>query len=227
MKCLVVIPARGGSKRIPHKNIALLMGRPLLLYAIDCARAAGLLGATVVSTEDARISATAIEAGARVAVRPPALATDTASTEAVLLDALDQRIAAGEGEVDWIVTLPPTSPLRSPATLTRFVAELDAAAADVDCIMSVTENRSDFWRYDAEGRFGRLFPDAPRRQQDRAPLYEENSAIYMTRVAALRETGSVLGRKVVGLPISAFEALDINTPADLELAEALLARRAS
>lgn len=225
MKCLVVVPARGGSKRIPRKNIAPLSGKPLLLYTLDCIREAGLLDVTVVSTEDLLIAQVANDAGAKVAVRPADLATDTASTEGVLLDALKQY-ASAEGELpEWVMTLPPTSPLRSAATVASFGKALATVPADVDCIMSTTENRGDFWRYDADGNFWRLFPDAPRRQQERSPLFEENSAIYLTRVSVLQETGSILGRKVSGIPISPIEALDINTQEDLELAEALLARR--
>lgn len=224
MKCLVVVPARGGSKRIPRKNIAPLCGKPLLLYTLDCVREAGLLGMSVVSTEDPLIAQIATGAGARVVVRPADSATDTASTEMVLLDALKQY-ASTEGESpEWVMTLPPTAPLRSAVTVARFVDELETVPADVDCIMSTTENRGDFWRYESDGSFRRLFPDAPRRQQERNPLYEENSAIYLTRVSVLQETGSILGHKVCGIPISPVEALDINTQEDLELAEALLAR---
>jgi CMP-N,N'-diacetyllegionaminic acid synthase len=225
MTLLIVVPARGGSKRLPRKNIATLCGMPLLLHTIDCIRRAGLLDRAVVSTEDTAIAEVAQQAAARVVMRPDEFATDTASTESVLLDALAQDQTAGNPRSEWIMTLPPTSPLREPETLTRFVAEIDRAAPDVDCIMSVTENRGDFWRWYDGGEFRRLFPDAPRRQQDRAPLFEENSAIYLTRVTSLQETGFILGRKVLPIAIGTAEALDINTADDLELAEALLARR--
>jgi CMP-N-acetylneuraminic acid synthetase len=126
----------------------------------------------------------------------------------------------------WVMTLPPTSPMRTPETLQHFVKLAESGAEDIDCFMSVTENRGDFWLYENDGTFRRLFPDAPRRQQDRAPLFEENSAVYLTRVAALRSTGTILGRRVAGIPITSLEGMDINTPEDLLLAEALLRRRA-
>ena len=219
---LIVVPARGGSKRVPLKNISPLAGVPLLVHTLRAAVAA-LPGADlVVSTEDDQIAAVARGAGARVVERPPELATDSASTESVLLHVVQQAVAAGAAPV-WVMTLPPTSPFRAPATIRGFADRLPYLPLSIDCLMSVTENRGDFWRRTEEGGWARLFPDTPRRQQDRKPLFEENSAIYLTRVTALRETGSILGRRVEALPISAAEGFDINTPADFALAEAMVA----
>ena len=143
---MAVIPARGGSKRAPRKNIRPLADRPLLAYTIAAAREAGLGEATVVSTEDAEIAAVATGLGCRVVPRPPALATDAASTEGVLLHALDE--AAKEGwHPTWILTLPPTSPFRRGRTIRFFMDQ--AAALDADCLLSVTETRADLWRRDA------------------------------------------------------------------------------
>jgi CMP-N,N'-diacetyllegionaminic acid synthase len=215
---MAVIPARGGSKRAPRKNIRLLGERPLLAYTIAAAREAGLGDATLVSTEDAEIAAVAKRWGARVLARPDALATDAASTEGVLLHALDE--AAKQGwHPKWILTLPPTSPFRRPATIRFFMDH--AAGSDIDCLFSLTETRASLWRSGADGRIARLFPDAPRRQQDRAPLYEENSAIYVTAVPAFRATGSVLGTSQQGVAIDPIEGFDINSELDFIIAEAL------
>lgn len=222
MKLLVVVPARGGSKRIPQKNIALLCGKPLLFYTLDCIRMTGLIDVAVVSTEDPLVAKVATDMGVQVMSRPAELANDTTSTEEVLLDALKQWAMKNRTMPEWVMTLPPTSPMRSSITVTKFLDRLETVPADVDCIMSTTENRGDFWRYEPDGKFCRLFPQAPRRQQERTPLFEENSAIYVTRVSALHKTGSILGSKVYGLTISPIEGLDINTQADMRLAEALL-----
>jgi CMP-N,N'-diacetyllegionaminic acid synthase len=222
MKCLIVIPARGSSKRIPHKNIVLLRGKPLIQYTIDCVRDAGLFDLLVVSTEDSAIAKIAKLDGVPVFNRPLELAKDKTSTELVLLNTLDQYENDGNDLPEWIMTLPPTSPLRSASSLTSFIEKLDSVSKDIDCVMSVTENRGDFWSFEPDGNFQRLFPDAPRRQQDRTPLFEENSSIYLTRVTALKETGSILGRNVIGIPISNYESLDINTSDDLKLAEVLI-----
>jgi CMP-N-acetylneuraminic acid synthetase len=221
---LIVIPARSGSKRIPGKNIAPLLGKPLLVYTVEAAIAAGVTPHVTVSTESAEIAEVAHGAGARVIPRPDELAADEASTEAVLLHVLE--VLEGEGlRFAWVITLPPTSPLRTAGTIRTFVERVRAEPDLQDCLMSVTENRCDFWRGEENGTLRRLFPDAPRRQQDRVPLYEENSAIYITRVQALRETGRITGRKVRGLAIDRVEALDINEPIDMKIAEALLSER--
>ncbi|WP_271570350.1 acylneuraminate cytidylyltransferase family protein [Bradyrhizobium sp. CCBAU 11386] len=218
---IVVVPARAGSKRLPFKNIALLAGRPLLWYTLQGAREAGCLADLVVSTDAEVIADLARAAGARVLMRPTELADDTASTEAVLLHVLD--VLAGEGRNDdWVMTLPPTSPFRTAGTISAFFEGARELPDNIDCLMSVTETRGDYWRRMADGSFQRLFPDAPRRQQDREPLFEENSAVYVTRASALRQTGSILGRAVRAFAIRPREALDINTPEDLALAEALL-----
>lgn len=221
-RSIVVIPARGGSKRVPRKNIALLAGKPLLAYSIDQVRAAGLLPQTYVSTEDQEIADVARQCGAQVIARPIELASDQAGTESVLLHAL-QTLCPTNDCYDHVVTLPPTSPLRRAETIARFV-QMATRQNGADCFMSVTETRGDFWLRDTDGHSSRLFPDAPRRQQDRIPMFEENSAIYVTRIAALLRTGSILGESVELVPIDPIEALDINTATDLMMAEGILER---
>lgn len=117
---MAVIPARGGSKRAPRKNIRVLGDRPLLAYAIAAAREAGIGDATLVSTEDDEIAAVATHWGCRVLARPDALATDEASTEGVLLHALDEVEKQG-WHPKWILTLPPSSPFRRAATIRFFM----------------------------------------------------------------------------------------------------------
>jgi CMP-N,N'-diacetyllegionaminic acid synthase len=217
---MAVIPARGGSKRAPRKNIRPLGNRPLLAFTIAAAREAGLGNATRVSTEDSEIAETAMRLGCSVLRRPDPLATDLASTESVLLHALDE--AAKQGwRPTWILTLPPTSPFRRARTIRFFLDR--AADAGVDCLFSVTETRADLWCRDAAGQIARLFPGAPRRQQDRAPLYEENSAVYLTSVAALYATGSVLGKSQQAVAIDPLEGFDINSELDFAIANALVA----
>jgi len=216
---IVVVPARGGSKRVHHKNIRDLSGKPLLAYTILAAQEAGLGEWTMVSTDHPDIAAVARQLNAEVIDRPPQYASDTASTESVILHALRQAEARG-WRPTWVVTLPPTNPLRRASTIARFVMESRNTSAD--CVFSLTENRGDFWRRTAGGQFSRLLPDAPRRQQDREPLYEENSAVYVTRAEALRTTESILGSTQHGIIIDPIEGFDINSELDFVLAEALL-----
>jgi CMP-N-acetylneuraminic acid synthetase len=220
----IVVPARGGSKRLAGKNIRPLAGRPLLAYTLDAIREADLAAPAAVSTEDPEIARVAERHGTRVIVRPQELATDTASTEGVLMHALG--VFAREGITPaWVMTLQPTSPFLDGATIRAFAAEIARAPELQDCLMSVTEDHGDYWLMADGGRLTRLFPDAPRRQQDRRPLFLENSAIYVARVATLAATGSVIGGIVRGLPIDPLAGFDIHTESDLRMAEAILTVR--
>ena len=216
---VIVVPARGGSKRIPRKNTRLLNGKPLICYTLDCIISANLGIPVYVSTDDREIfSLVEPYPGIDCIIRPDCLAVDTASTESVLIHLLDQILDSGISP-EWIMTLPPTSPFRSPSSIHRFLSECEDCSNDIDSFMSVTENRGDFWRLStAANKLERLLPDSPRRQQERAPLYEENSAIYLTKTEALRRTGFILGKGVRGIPLSYIESFDINNEEDLRLA---------
>jgi CMP-N,N'-diacetyllegionaminic acid synthase len=216
---IAVIPARGGSQRVPRKNIRQLGGQPLLAFTIAAAREAGLADATLVSTEDPEIAEVATRLGCHALARPAALATDLASTESVLLHALDE-MAKQDWHPIWVMTLPPTSPFRRARTIRFFMKHLECGA---DCVFSLTETRASLWCCDSSGKASRLFPESARRQQDRDSLYEENSAVYLTSVAALRETGSILGRSQRAIVIDPLEGFDINTELDFVIANALVA----
>ena len=222
---VVVVPARGGSKRLPGKNLRRLAGRPLLTHTFEAIQDSGLDVPVAVSTDDPAIAGVADQHGVRVITRPEALATDTASTESALIHALD--VFAEEGvTTDWVMSLQPTSPFRNGAVIRAFAEEVARAPEAQDCLMSVTEDRGDYWLMEKGGRITRLLPDAPRRQQDRRPLYIENSAVYVARVSALRRTGSVISGRVRGLPIDPLLGFDIHTEADFRVAEAIaLAQR--
>jgi CMP-N,N'-diacetyllegionaminic acid synthase len=222
LEMVAVIPARGGSKGIPGKNIRLLNGRPLLAYTIEAALEADVARHVLVSTDSDEIAAVALEYGAEVIRRPEEISHDTASTESALLHAVDFVVKTRGWSPGHILTLPPTSPLRSASTIKEAVGHYRSVMAEFDALLTLTENRGDFWRRDLQGNFSRLFPDAPRRRQEREPLFLENSAVYITRTSSLVETGSILGRKCTGFVIPDIEATDINEPIDLKWAEFLL-----
>lgn len=225
---LIVIAARGGSTRVPRKNVTPLCGEPLLNYTLRQVAQAGLTERTVVSTDDAEITALSEAAGIRALQRPLELASHTASTEAVLLHALQQ--APDRDSIEWIVTLPPTHPFRKPETIKECIEEAMALPPEFECLFSVTETLGDYWKKNAEGGYERLFKEAPRSQQERKRLgfglYEENSAIYVTRAEAIArgggKAGTILGKHACPQPIDAIEAVDINTHFDLQVAEALI-----
>lgn len=223
MRYLVVIPARGGSKGIPHKNIYKIAGKPLLEYAIESMSGVVFEGNIVVSTDDVMIANVAEKYEEVIVVkRPDEISNDTAKTEAALIHALQYMEETYGKEYDAVVTLQPTSPLRTAETIQKFLENYEMNVEKFDALLTLSEDRSDFWIRKEDGSYGRLFPDAPRRRQEREPLYVENSAIYVTSKKSLLETNSVLGHCVNGFVIDVKEAVDINEFSDIALAESLL-----
>jgi CMP-N,N'-diacetyllegionaminic acid synthase len=158
-------------------------------------------------------------------MRPAELATDEAATELALIHALDWLHDADGFAPDLVLTLEPTSPLRT-ARLIDVCVETLLADNTADSVVTVTETR-DCLGTVHDGRFAHLDPTQPRRRQDRQPLYKENSAVYVTRVEVLRSRRRVLGdhpRAVVATPE---EVIDINTPLDFAVAEAVMRWRDS
>lgn len=209
MGVLAIIPARGGSKRIPHKWAQLVAGKPLLQHTIDIARAATTIDRLVVSTEDPAIAAYARLRDVEVNDRPAHLAHDDTTIAAVVRHTV--------ADLDWdgtVVVLQPTCPLLKSGTIDRFVS--DFADAGVDWAISVTAEPHLFWHY---GR----------------PLTPRVNGQYLGDDALRRESGAVqvmtagyaLERQGVRtpFPIDPAEALDIDTHADLAAARQALGRR--
>lgn len=227
MQKLIVVPARGGSKGIPGKNIYPVCGRPLLEYTLDVIEKADLEDTdAAVSTDSYEIMEVAKRyPGIHIIKRPDEISGDRASTESALLHALDYMEKKLDKKYDAVVTLQATSPLREAKTLREFIETFEKNYPEYDAQLSLNEDRTDFWVRHEDGSFGRLYPDAPRRRQERKPLYVENSAYYITDSNALREGKSVLGNRVNGYVISEKEAVDINEPVDILVAEALIKER--
>jgi CMP-N,N'-diacetyllegionaminic acid synthase len=224
-RVVAVIPARGGSRRLPGKNLALLGGRPLIAHTIEAARGAYLVDQVIVSTEDATIARVARAHGAQVLRRPARLATDHATTEAVLLHAVDQLRRRG-ARPDVVVLLQATSPLRTAAPVDMAVARiLDGGC---DSVISVTSDPHLHWEGALEeGIFVPRRPLADRpRTQDLPPRYREDGAIYAMRTRLLLSTGLRMGGKLGAVLLSPEESVDIDTAADLALAAHHLERRA-
>lgn len=219
MTVLAVIPARGGSKGIPGKNLRPLAGEPLIVHTIRAAREARRLDRVVVSTDADEVAAVAASHGAEVVRRPPDLAFDDSPTEDALIHAVETLGTLP----DYVVTLEPTSPLRTAALVDRCV-EL-ALAEDADAVITVAESRACFGRLDGN-RFRYLDPGQPRRRQLREPLYGESSTVYVTRTQVLLANRSVLAEPLYAVVVPEEEAIDINTPLDLVIAEAVMRWRA-
>lgn len=224
---LIVIPARGGSKGIPQKNIIPVCEKPLICYSMDLVEAANLENTDVaVSSDDLEIlNVVSSYKGVHLIRRPKELAQDNSSTEDTLIHALEYMQKEMGKEYTSIITLQPTSPLRKKQTFIDFVREYEENFPRFDAYLSLTEDKTDYWRLGKDGSFRRLFPDAPRRRQDREALYAENSAYYITNVNALKTTKSVLGSHPGGFVISPIEGVDINEYSDVVFAESLLKER--
>jgi len=221
MRTLAVIPARGGSKGLPGKNLRELAGKPLIAWSILQAEAAASIDRIVVSTDDEAIARTAREFGAEVPfVRPAELATDTAPTEPVMLHALDWYEAQGE-RFDRIVLLQPTSPLRRDGAIDGAAALLEEERAD--SVLGVCENHHFFWRDKAEPKALYDHLNRPRRQDIRPEdrWYRENGSIYLSTVEGFRRSGNRLSGKIAMFVMSEEEGCEIDSAVDFAVAEAL------
>lgn len=223
-RVVAIIPARGGSRRIPGKNLVQLGGVPMIAHTIRAARGAVLVDETWVSTDDAAIARTARGFGASVIRRPARLASEHATTESVLLHAL--RALARRGPFpEVLVLLQPTSPLRTAAPVDMAVAKI--LETGCDSVVSVTEDPRLHWQGEVAGdRFvpSRSLADRPR-TQELPPRFREDGAIYAMRSDLLVRTGLRMGGDMRAVVLSASESVDVDTIEDLALANFYLSRR--
>ena len=226
-RVLAVIPARGGSKGIPGKNIRLLAGKPLLAWAVECLMMSGAVDEVCVSSDSDEILEVARRyAGVYALRRPDEISGDTAATEDALIDALDRMELDLNVRYGSVMCAQATSPFRTPETVRSFMTRWRElrSSGEADAMLSLHESAADHWIRELDGGLRRIFPDEPRRRQGRRPVYVENSCLYVTDADALRATRSVLGTRVEGFLIGGDEALDINEPLDLEYAEWVIGR---
>ncbi|PYR79355.1 MAG: acylneuraminate cytidylyltransferase [Acidobacteria bacterium] len=227
MNVLGVIPARGGSKGIPNKNLAPLCGRPLLAYTADAAKASTKLTHTIVSTDDERIAACAKSLGLEVLLRPSPLAADDTPMLPVLQHALTAMREQGFN-ADILVLLQPTSPLRRAEHIDTAVDWLQRVRGD--SVVSVVEvphqfNPTSVMRLD-DGLL-KPFLDGPTatRRQDKPRFYARNGPAVLAVHARVIEGGSLYGNETWPLVMTPEESLDVDTPWDLKLIEHSLQTR--
>ena len=226
---LGVIPARGGSKVIPGKNLAAVAGRPLLAWTADAARASRTLTRTVLSTDDEAIAGAGRSMGLDVPfLRPAELARDDTPILPVLRHLLDALALAEGYRADSIVLLQPTSPLRRAEHIDAAVDLLLATGADsVVSVVPVPHQFSPVSVLRDVG--GRLVPylDGPTvmRRQDKPVLYARNGPAVLAVRRHTIERGSLYGGDSRPLVMSPDDSIDIDSPSDLELADWLLRKR--
>lgn len=221
-KSLYIIPARGGSKGIPGKNIKPLMGKPLICYSIDVARALAPDSRIILSTDSEQIADVARGYGLPVPyMRPAALATDTAGSREVILDAMQWADSQGI-EYDRVVLLQPTSPLRTP----EDVAECERLySPDIDMVVTVTPARCNPYYncFETDPVTGMLHiskgDGTLTRRQDAPPAWEYNGAVYVINPRSIRQLpmGKFTRRIPVEMPPE--RSLDLDTPIDWAVME--------
>ncbi|MGE4220032.1 MAG: acylneuraminate cytidylyltransferase family protein [Alphaproteobacteria bacterium] len=217
---LILVPARGGSKRLPGKNLRPLAGRSLIAHTADAIAEAGLDAPVLLSTDDPAIAAEGRRVGMTVPfVRPAGLANDTATSVDVALHALDWFAAETGAEPDLLMLLQPTSPLRGGRCLT-VAQDMLAHRPDAGSVVAMSALHlppAALFLADKAGHATALSTDG------RRPVYAPNGALYLTRTAHLRALHSLYAPPVLPLVMDQRRSVDIDTPADWAMAEALLA----
>jgi N-acylneuraminate cytidylyltransferase len=233
-RVLVLVPARGGSKGIPRKNLQLLGGKPLVAHAVGVGLAAQLVSRVLCSTDDPDIAAAARAAGAEVPfLRPAELARDNSEDWPVFVHALNWLEQAEDWRPDLIVNLRPTSPLRLPSHVDDAIRLLlDTGADSVKAVCLARQHPHKMWLRSADGciepflktpmRLSRG-PDVPRAELE--DVYWQNGVVDVTRREVIFEQRVMIGARVAGLVTAPADSIDIDTPLDLATAELLLASR--
>jgi CMP-N,N'-diacetyllegionaminic acid synthase len=221
LKVLAIVPARGGSKRVPGKNVRVVGGKPLIAWTLDAARKSRYVDHLAVSSDDEGILELAARLGCDTSLRrPDALATDeTPGTDPVL-----HAIGALPG-FDIAVLLQPTSPLRRPTDIDACIEK--CATPGVNACVSVTPSRENpEWLYRLDTR-GCMIPALSRTAGlagAAGSLYVLNGAVYAARLPWLREHRTFLTPETAGYVMPDEYSLDIDTPQDLKLADLMLSQ---
>jgi CMP-N,N'-diacetyllegionaminic acid synthase len=224
-----IIPARGGSKGILHKNIALLNGIPLIDYTIKASLGSSYIRGTYVTSDSDDILSVAQKTGAAVIKRPAPLATDTARSESAIMHAIN-FIQSEEGSCpDVIILLQPTSPLRDSEDIDRafecfFSSNADALISGIEPAINPLKQML----VGEDGMLKTLTEDRTTPFQARQLLpraFQPNGAIYIIRAELFMKTGLLIGGRTMPFYMDETKSLDIDTPADLEEAARLLAEK--
>jgi CMP-N,N'-diacetyllegionaminic acid synthase len=226
VRVLGLIPARGGSKGVPGKNIRPLAGKSLVERASECALASGVLDRVILSTDDSGIAEAARGFGLEVPfLRPGTLGRDDTAMVDVVVHALETLAEQGY-DPDAVLLIQPTSPLRRPEHLRRAVELLGPH----DAVCSVVALPADLcphyvMRIDPSGFLDHFLPEGAgvTRRQDVPPAYRRDGTIFLTRSQVLLEQRSFYGRRCIPMLLAAHEALNIDEPADWAAAERRIA----
>lgn len=226
MKAQAFVFARGGSKGIPRKNTRLLGGVPLIVHSIRSALSCRSLGSVIVSTDDEEIAEISREAGADVPfMRPAELASDTAPEWLAWKHAIEW-VRTNRGPFDAFVSLPPTSPFRSMEDIENCITAL-RNDMQADAVITVqTANRSPYFNMvtlDETGSAGLVIPPTTEiaRRQDAPKVYDMTTVAYVARPDFVLRSRSLFPGRILAVEVPAERALDIDTPFDFAIAQAI------
>ncbi|MCZ7401013.1 MAG: acylneuraminate cytidylyltransferase family protein [Candidatus Methanoperedens sp.] len=226
MKVIAVIPARGGSKGVPRKNIKLLAGKPLIAYTIETALQSKSLDRVIVSTDDEEIAKIARQYGAEVPfMRPKELAGDTVPDLPVFKHALNNLEKSEGYRADLMVNLRPTAPLRTVDDIYNGVNKL--INTNADSVRSVCKvEHHPYWMLKVEG--DRAFPliegeeEKYPRRQDLPPIYRLNGAVDVSRRDNIIEKNTLYGKDMRVIIMDQARSIDIDTEIDFTIAEMII-----
>ena len=223
---LAIVPARGGSKGIPRKNLRLLFGEPLIVHTLEAALSSTCISRLIVSTDDPEIADVARGMGVEVPfMRPQALASDTTSQVEVAVHALEFFAHAEKTSFDIVLLLQPTSPLRTADDIDASLEILVSTGADSVISFYQVESGHPYYMYTIEDKKPiplLTVPTQNTRRQDFPPVYVRNGAIYATRSSVLFQYHNFYGEDVRAYIMPFERSINIDTEVDLLLAQALL-----
>jgi len=217
---IAIITARGGSKRIPKKNIKSFNGKPIIAYSIQAALNSGLFDEVMVSTDDDEIIQFAKQYGASVPfVRSAKTSDDYATTADVLNEVLQTHKQQGK-EFEYACCIYPTAPFVTPQKLIEAFKKLEEINAD--CALPVTKFSFPIWRsFRMEsGKVTYNWPEfAPKRSQDLPPAYHDCGQFYFFKTSVFLETGKLITENTIGIEVPESEVQDIDNEEDWKIAE--------
>ncbi len=218
MHALAIIPARGGSKGLPGKNVKELAGKPLIVHTIEQAQDTRYVERIVVSTDDTEIATISTQHGAEVVWRPAELAADASSSEDSLLHALAHLEQIDGYMPDIVAFLQCTSPIRTPDDIDSAIQMLTDQR--LDSVLSVTSSHAFVWRQTANQlqSVNYDYRNRPRRQ-DREPEYVENGSIYVFRPWVLKQLNNRLGGQIGLYVMDYWSRFDVDSADDFMMVE--------
>ncbi|WP_110650631.1 cytidylyltransferase domain-containing protein [Salinicola peritrichatus] len=224
---VAIITARGGSKGIYRKNLALLNGHPLIAWTIAAALKSGVFDNIIVSSDDSEILSTSVLYGASPLLRPSHLATDTASSFETLMHAVHKFQEDVNDKLDCVTLLQPTSPLRNEEHIKEASACLTEQANGVISVYQPSPHPMKAYRIDNNGNMEGMYgSDMPYRPRQSLPKYcYANGAIYIFRYASLKNNDKFPHENIMPYFMSQADSVDIDAQEDLILAEKILRER--